>query len=181
MKVFFYSNSEQMAQITLLMIDWFPLCHLRLTHTHLHTPMLTLPRDHNGNKPMGFFVLSFWLHIHLFAYLCACVNIEFQSINYYIRHISKFMGNTNQLIPTPHIDTCSGMAGLWSTKRSRSAQATKCLQRKDATLAALFSFLMTRKGPSGRRSQIHWYVLAKDMFQFYTVEERGLLRCLVYS
>ena len=41
--------------------------------------MLTLPRDHNGNKPMSFYVLSFW-PVHLYAYVCACVNKEFQSL-----------------------------------------------------------------------------------------------------
>ena len=36
---------------------------------------------HNGNKPMGFFVSSFCPDVHLYTYLCTCVNKEFQSIN----------------------------------------------------------------------------------------------------
>ena len=41
------------------------------TYIHLYT-LLALPRDHNGNKPMCFFVLSFWpdVGLHFYAYLC---------------------------------------------------------------------------------------------------------------
>ena len=62
-------------------------CHILLCYCtvmyitfNTHTYMLTLPRDHNGNKNMGFLVLSFWPDVHLYAYLCTCVNKEFKSI-----------------------------------------------------------------------------------------------------